>query len=84
MYGEECQYLSKIRARSDSKLDTLSTGGMLLHLKEVESLGVPDGDTPRQTEAVVVGGKPDAELSFSIPGIQNRYTRRRKIELMLQ
>ena len=54
---------------------------MLLHLKEVESLGVPDGDTPRQTEAVVVGGKPDAELSFSIPGIQNRHTGRRKIEL---
>ena len=55
---------------------------MLLHLKEVESLGVPDGDTPRQTEAVVVGGKPDTELSFSIPGIQNRYTKR-KIELKL-
>ena len=57
---------------------------MLLHLKEVESLCVPDGDTPRQTEAVVVGGKPDTELSFSIPGIQNRHTRRRNIELKLQ
>ena len=57
---------------------------MLLHLKEVESLGVPDGDAPRQTEAVVVGGKPDAELSFSIPGVQNRHTGRRKIELKLQ